>query len=106
MSRGNAPTLYLVKSGKISVMNGRVSESAYNKALAEKVKSARKLSPHSPREIADMLGISLDQYYRYESRTPMPPYLIPAFCKITDIKMLNLMRPPGIRAGRALSSSD
>ncbi len=87
-------------------MNERVSEGAYNKALAGKVKSARTLSPYGAKEIADMLDISLDQYYRYESRTPIPPYLIPAFCKITDIKMINLMRPPGIRAGRTLHSAD
>ena len=87
-------------------MNERVSEGVYNKALADKVKSARKLSPYSAEEIAKMLDISLDQYYRYESRTPMPSYLIPAFCKITDIKIINLMRPPRIRSARAMHSTD
>ena len=97
--------LYLVKSGKISVMKKRVSEGAYKKAFQEKIKSAQKLSGLTNQEIADLLGISLDQYVRYKSNFWMRVDLIVPFCEITEIDLMKFMEAPPLRKARTLQST-
>ena len=96
--------LYLVKSGKISAMNKRVSEGVYKKAFQEKIKAAQKLSGLSDDEIAERLGISKDQYVRYKSRYWMRVDLIVPFCEITRIDLDQFMAPPPARKSRVLKS--
>ena len=86
--------LYLVKSGKITNMRNRVSQAAYDKAFRAKVKLARRGSGYSAPDMARLLGITLDKYYRYESRHMMRHDLIPLFCELTKIDMDKLLSPP------------
>lgn len=86
--------LYLVKSGKITVMAELVSQSVYERAFRKKVKAATILSGIHPKEIARLLGISEDQYVRYESRYMMRADLIVPFCKIVEADLAKLMAPP------------
>ena len=97
MSRGNAPVLYLVKSGKISVMTKRVSLAAYKRAFQKKIASAQDLSGLSDEEIAGRLGISEDQFTRYKSRYWMRVDLIAPYCKITGIDLDKFLAAPPIR---------
>ncbi len=86
--------LYLVKSGKISFMKPRVTEAAYQKAFFAKVKFARHGAGYTAPEMAELLGISKDKYYRYESRHMMRHDLIPVFCDVTKTDVIKLMSPP------------
>ena len=81
-------------------MNKRVSEGVYKKAFQEKIKAAQKLSGLSNPEIAELLGISLDQYVRYKSSFWMRVDLIVPFCEITDTDLIKFMAPPRIRRAR------
>ncbi len=97
--------LYLVKSGKISGMNRRVSEGVYKKAFQEKIKAAQKLSGLNNQEIADRLVVSLDQYVRYKSSFWMRVDLIVPFCEITGVDLVQFMAPPPLRKSNILKSA-
>ena len=96
--------LYLVKAGKIPVMNKRVSEGVYKKAFQEKIAAAQRLSGLSNEEIADRLGTSIDQYVRYKSQYWMRVDLIVPFCEITGVALTQFMAPPPARKARVLKS--
>ena len=81
-------------------MKKRISEAAYKKAFLAKVKLARQGAGYSADEIASLLGISLDKYYRYESRHMMRQDLIIPFCQITKTDLDKLMAPPAAYASR------
>ena len=75
-------------------MRERVTEEAFKKAFFARVKLARESTGMSAKEMATALGISLDKYYRYESRHMMRHDLIPVFCQITKIDIHTLLAQP------------
>ena len=82
----------------------RISPQAYKKIHHKRVRAARELSGMEPEEIAQHLGISKDQYLRYESRYMMRHDLIIPFCQITETNLSKFLTPPAIRTTRALES--
>ena len=86
--------LYLVKSAKITAMRTRVSQKIYETAFYAKVKLARIGEGIAASDMANYLGITLDKYYRYESRHMMRHDLIPLFCSLTKIDIHKLMSSP------------
>jgi len=85
-------------------MNKRISEGVYKKAFQEKIKAAQKLSGLKDEEVAELLGISLDQYVRYKSRYWMRVDLIIPFCEITETDLMKFMAEPPARKARILKS--
>ena len=81
-------------------MKKQISEGAYKKAFLAKVKLARHGAGYSAAEMASLLGVSLDKYYRYESRHMMRHDLIIPFCRITNIDLDKLMALPAAYANR------
>lgn len=47
-----------------------------------RTKEARKASPLSQEEVATALGIKQDRYKNYETKTPLPLYMLEQFCII------------------------
>ena len=70
-------------------------EFIFNNGYCDRVKRFRGETNMSAEEMAKLLGIPPDRYRKYESRSPMPVYLIPAFCRIVgcDLEHLILGKP-------------
>lgn len=68
--------------------------SAYEEAFRRRVRSARALFTEEPKEMARALGVREDTYYRYETRTLLPHYLVPRFCELTGVTIEWLMNGP------------
>lgn len=69
----------------------------FAKAMCARVKAARVRTPYTQAEIAKALQVKLYAYRKYESRSPLPHYLIEAFCFITGATTDDLIlgpRPP------------
>jgi transcriptional regulator with XRE-family HTH domain len=59
-----------------------LTESEFNDALFARVRSLRKQRDWTAEQMATALGIPADRYRKYESRTPLPHYLIERFALI------------------------
>lgn len=71
------------------------SERAYNEALLERVRSAREGARNgkgfTQQEMADLLGIGLDRYKKYELRSPLPPFLFEKMALATGVDINYLL---------------
>lgn len=56
----------------------------FDSALCGRVKTLRLEKHWTSEQMAIALGIPPDGYRKYESRSPLPQYLIPRFAAITD----------------------
>lgn len=72
----------------------KVTPSAYEEAFRRRVRAARALYTDEPKEMARALGVREDTYYRYETRTMLPHYLMPRFCEITGVTVDYLINGP------------
>lgn len=68
-------------SGTIRHMDEAESKLAAD--YIRRVKALREARGMSQREMAAALGISLDRYKKYESRSVLPPYLLDRFAAVT-----------------------
>ena len=70
-------------------------EFIFNNGYIERVKRFRGETNMSAEEMADLLGVPADRYRKYESRSPMPVYLVASFCRIVgcDLEHLILGKP-------------
>jgi transcriptional regulator with XRE-family HTH domain len=59
-----------------------LSETEFNRALFERVRELRQARGWTAEEMATALGITADRYRKYESRTPIPHFLIERFALI------------------------
>lgn len=59
-----------------------LTEAEFNDALFARVRSLRKQRDWTAEQMATALGIPADRYRKYESRTPLPHYLIERFALI------------------------
>ncbi len=66
-------------------------EFIFNNDYCERVKRFRGETNMSAEEMANLLGIPPDRYRKYESRSPMPVYLIPDFCRIVGCDLEHLI---------------
>lgn len=69
-----------------------LSKQSFNKLFCMRTKEIRERTNRSPKDVADFLRIKPDTYLRYETRSPLPHYLIPPFCKLFEIQVDMLMR--------------
>ena len=66
-------------------------ELLFNEALITRVKRWREEKGWTAAQMATALGIPPDRYRKYETRTPLPTYLMERFCLITETDLENLI---------------
>lgn len=72
-------------------------KAAYKKGFISRTKLAREGCGLELKEVAAALGIKkADTYEKYEKRTILPHYLVPAFCKVCGISADQLFRTHGV----------
>jgi len=62
-------------------MGSSQTVSKFNQNLCERLKRARSDAGYTQEQFAQMLGISVERYRKYENRSPIPVYLIPTVCE-------------------------
>lgn len=88
-------------------------EFIFNNGYCERLKRFRGETNMTAEEMADLLGIPADRYRKYETRSPLPVYLVAKFCRIVgcDLEHLILGKPrerlrPVLVGRKAPSSAD
>ncbi len=66
-------------------------EASFNFRYCKAVRAARMGAGFTQEELAKKLGVGLDAYKKYESRSPLPPYLIARFCLHTGRSFADLL---------------
>jgi transcriptional regulator with XRE-family HTH domain len=64
---------------KGSTIVGEDRQEAFNAELAARVKALRAARDWTQAEMAAHLGVPLERYKKYETRSPLPHFLIEAF---------------------------
>lgn len=87
-------------------MAGETNEELlFNNALCARVKQFREEKGWTAAQMATALGIPADRYRKYETRSPIPAYLMERFCLIVDCDLENLLfGKPRRRADRTAES--
>lgn len=70
-------------------------EFIFNNAYCERVKRFREETGMTAAQMADLLGVPAERYRKYETRSPLPPYLVERFCRIVgwDVEHLLIGKP-------------
>lgn len=70
-------------------------EFVFNNALCERVKRFREETGMTAAQMAELLNVPADRYRKYETRSPLPHYLIAKFCQVVgwDLEHLLLGKP-------------
>ena len=63
----------------------------YNDKLCARVQALRERRSWTQKVMAEALGIPLENYGKYERRSPLPHWLIPRFCRIMEIDERELL---------------
>lgn len=66
-------------------------EFIFNNGYCERVKRFREETNMSAADMATLLDIPADRYRKYESRSPMPVYLMAKFCRIVGCDLEHLV---------------
>lgn len=53
--------------------------------FAQRVKAIREAVGWKQKDMSEVLGIPLERYKKYETRSPLPHRLIAVFCKVTGV---------------------
>lgn len=68
-----------------------MKRSEFRQAFIANTKNARLRAGYNDvAEFAKLLGVPLANYYKYETRTPLPHNYIPLFCKLTGISIKSM----------------
>jgi DNA-binding XRE family transcriptional regulator len=70
-------------------------EFTFNSAYCGRVKRFREETQMTAANMADLLGVPADRYRKYETCSPLPPYLVGKFCRVVgcDLEHLILGKP-------------
>lgn len=70
-------------------------EFIFNDGYCGRVKRFREETRMTAADMAGLLDIPPDRYRKYESRSPLPPYLVAKFCRVVgcDLEHLLLGKP-------------
>ena len=83
------------KNRRKSAHNERMpTKTDFRDAFCARVRAAREASGYTQKEMARLLGVSADNYVKYESRSHLPHHLIERFCLITKTDMRTLLAEP------------
>jgi hypothetical protein len=67
---------------KASIYGMLGEERTFNDAYIRRIKTLREALGWTQEEMATALGVPLDRYKKYETRSPLPPYLVERFALI------------------------
>ena len=67
------------------------AESIFVSALCHRVKRWREETHMSAADMAALLHIPADRYRKYETRSPLPAYLMPSYCQIVGVDLEHLL---------------
>lgn len=89
-------------------MSGNNEELIFNEELCARVKRWREEKHWTAAQMATALNVPAERYRKYESRSPLPAYLMERFCLICDADLENLIigKPRSRRKPTLVSSSD
>jgi len=70
-------------------------EFTFNNDYCGRVKRFRDETGMTAAQMAEVLGVPADRYRKYETRSPLPPYLVGKFCIVVgcDLEHLLLGKP-------------
>jgi DNA-binding transcriptional regulator YiaG len=70
-------------------------EFIFNSAYCDRVKRFREQTHMTAAQMAELLNVPAERYRKYETRSPMPPYLMERFCRIVgcDLEHLIIAKP-------------
>jgi transcriptional regulator with XRE-family HTH domain len=66
-------------------------EHTFNEELRRRTRELREGRELQQQQIADLLGVDVETYKKYETRTPLPRYLIPRFARLVGASISFLM---------------
>ena len=67
---------------KASIYSMVGEERTFNDAYIRRIKTLREALGWTQEEMATALGVPLERYKKYETRSPLPPYLIERFALV------------------------
>lgn len=73
-----------ILSSKNNVMTTENEQLIFENALCERTRALRDGKGWTAEQMAIALGIPPDRYRKYETRSPLPQYLIPRFSQVVD----------------------
>lgn len=84
-----------------------MAERAYHEAFRKRLRAIREELDWSQSEMADALGIPLENYKKYERRSKFPPHLLDRLALVThrNIEYIVTGRGPNIRVVRARTAT-
>jgi transcriptional regulator with XRE-family HTH domain len=77
-------------------------EDRYRSAITARLQLLRKAMGKSQPEMAEALGVPLDRYRKYETRTPLPGYLIEPLAELTGYSVHFIVTGRGSAADSVL----
>ena len=77
--------------GKNRLMATSNAELAFNQELCARVRALRDAKDWSQEQMAIALGVPVERYRKYETRSPLPSYLMERFALITDCTVEHLL---------------
>lgn len=77
-------------------------EKAYRRAITARLQLLRNAAGMSQPQMAEALGVPLDRYRKYESRTPLPAYLLEPLSVVTGFSVNFIVTGRGDRSDSIL----
>lgn len=78
------------------------NQEAFNRSFIARVKQLREERGWTSERMARALGVPAERYRKYESRTPLPHYLIEPFAILVDRDILYVLTGSPSRRSRTL----
>lgn len=63
------------------------TEAAFNAAVRARIRNLREGHGWTQKQVAHWLGIGLERYKKYESRSMMSPYMQQKFCELVGVSL-------------------
>lgn len=71
--------------GTMSPMGRGTSPARFKKEFCARLRVARIAARYEPEQVADLLGVAVDTWRRYEVRTLLPHHLLPRVCELFGV---------------------
>jgi ribosome-binding protein aMBF1 (putative translation factor) len=77
--------------GQSVTIKRRMTPQEFNEQFVRRVRQIREALGWKPALMAERMGVPLENWRKYENRTPLPHHLIPKFCRITGAEVWFLL---------------
>lgn len=72
-------------------MSAWLDEAEFNDQMCARIQRLRKERDWSQQQMATAIGVPFERYKKYETRSPMPSYLVPRFAQMVDRTMAYIL---------------